>query len=217
MGQPRFEWMLDPGGKGEKLVPLCGVVNSRAVHSNVDKHTESEKGQLSFPMPTMTPDRFALTATLRYPFDHLIALARLILVDYKAHLKAQETAADEAGNDDEFYEAFNNLGDIEEITWLLDREGWMKEDEAKGPGYSAFVGEKWEVEALKDPKHAEKGLLTMGWNHKAEYVIPDAVALRKEKRGVPPEGSWKNEDALLDFLVFLSKHDHRGLFLPMED
>ena len=44
MGQPRFEWMLDPGGKGDELVPLCGVVNSRAVHSNVDKDTESEKG-----------------------------------------------------------------------------------------------------------------------------------------------------------------------------
>ncbi|KIK02496.1 hypothetical protein K443DRAFT_677574, partial [Laccaria amethystina LaAM-08-1] len=156
-----------------------------------------------------------LTATLRYPFDHLITLARLILVDYHAHLKAQETAADEAGDEDEVCNAYNNLSDVNEITWLLDRERWMKEDEPKGP-YPESVGNEWKVEALKDPRHAEKELLTMGWNHKAEYVIPDAVKLRKEKRGVPPEGSWKNEDALLDFLVFLSKHDHSGLFRAID-
>jgi len=83
----------------------------------------------------MAPDRLALiaplTATLRYPFDHLIALARLILVEYQAHLKAQEAAADEADDEDEVCEAYNNLCDVKKITWLLDRERWMKEDEAK--------------------------------------------------------------------------------------
>lgn len=31
------------------------------------------------------------------------------------------------------------------------------------------------------------------------------------------EGSWKNEDALLDFLEFISKNEHSGLFRAMED
>jgi hypothetical protein len=49
-------------------------------------------------------------------------------------------------------------------------------------------------------------------------VMNAAVKLRKETRGDPPseDPQWLKEDALLDFLLFLSKGSHRGLFAPVE-
>ncbi|PPQ66312.1 hypothetical protein CVT26_011143 [Gymnopilus dilepis] len=159
-----------------------------------------------------------LTGTLRYPLDSLISLGRLILVDYQAHLKAQETTANAADNDEAMWEATDSLNDVSEITWLLDRHRWKEEQEkARGGSFPEYTENKEAMEDLNDPRQTEKSLLIMGGNHKAEYVIPAAIKLRREKRGEAPEGSWKNEDALLDFLEFLSKNNHACLFRATDD
>jgi hypothetical protein len=43
------------------------------------------------------------------------------------------------------------------------------------------------------------------------------MTLRKETRGDAPESDpgWEKEDALLDFLMFLTKWNHAGLFEPV--
>jgi hypothetical protein len=150
-----------------------------------------------------------LTGTLRYPATDLVELARLILTQYKTHLQSKEKAADEAGDEDASWEAVHSQEDIHEINWLIDRKRW-KEDEEVRRGKKVPPGE---LQGLDDPKQPERCLLIIGANHKASFVYADAVKLRKETRGSPSAGSdWSNEDALLDFLVFLSAREHRGLF-----
>ncbi|KAF8875875.1 hypothetical protein CPB84DRAFT_1796278 [Gymnopilus junonius] len=156
-----------------------------------------------------------LTGTLRYPLDSLIQLGRLILLDYQSHLEAIEDAA----ADDKISEATESLADVKEVMWVLDRKRWKEEEEkARGGSFPEYTENAKEMEALNDPRQAEKSLLIMGANHKAEYVIPAAVKLRRETRGeLQVEGGWKNEDALLDLLEFISKNAHSGLFRALED
>lgn len=47
-----------------------------------------------------------------------------------------------------------------------------------------------------------------------QQVIEEAITLRKSRRGEPPsdDPSWSKEDALLDFIQFLAKPNHAGLF-----
>lgn len=60
---------------------------------------------------------------------------------------------------------------------------------------------------------AERALLNVGIQRKANYLFVDAVKLRKETRGQPSNGgNWDSEDTLLDFLVFLSQPEHKDLF-----
>ena len=68
---------------------------------------------------------------------------------------------------------------------------------------------------IDDPKQPERALLSVGIHRKANYLFVYAVKLRKETRGQPVAsngGNWDSEDALLDFLVFLSLPEHKDLF-----
>jgi hypothetical protein len=156
---------------------------------------------------TSVATTLTLTGTICYPHRQLIDLARAILLDYQ---NIQEEAVSTAEDEDTVWDAEQTLEDIKEITYLLDRGRYYKE--RGGDGIDRETGHP------DDEIHAERSLPIMGANHKAEYVIPAAITLRKRTRGNEPGtgADWKTEDALLDLLDFLSRNSHYGLFRAVE-
>ncbi|PPQ97232.1 hypothetical protein CVT26_000757 [Gymnopilus dilepis] len=169
----------------------------------------------SDPLSTAAP----LTGTLRYPLKALVELGRQILLNYQAHLTDQGAAAGAKNDEEAKWEASQKLQDVRDITWLLDRDRWINEETAKSPDFWAIKRTETEKKALEEPieKYTQKWLLMMGVNEKAQDVICEAVKLRREKRGDPlVEARWTDEDALLDFLEFLAKPQHSGLFRTLQ-
>ncbi|TDL14971.1 hypothetical protein BD410DRAFT_796823 [Rickenella mellea] len=151
------------------------------------------------------------TGKIRYPLDGLLDLARSIIHDLERHHRSLLEAAREADNEDGEAEEIDNLTDIDQSMFALDRLRWKARVEADSPGYEWSASD---VEGFNDPSAGEEGLLTLGHTPKAAWVIGRAIERRKEKRGAPPltDASWNKEDALLDFLLFLAKYNHVGLF-----
>ena len=63
-----------------------------------------------------------------------------------------------------------------------------------------------------DPKVRMSVLLELGRIPKASFVVPEAVKLWRESRGAGVNGieNQENEDAQLDFLIFLSEKRGRA-------
>ncbi|TDL22390.1 hypothetical protein BD410DRAFT_748639 [Rickenella mellea] len=154
------------------------------------------------------------SGTLRYPAAALLDLARSITRDLERHHRALLDAASEADNDDDYAEEVDNVVDLDGVMFTFDLLRYKARMETDNPNC------KWEerhIQDFNDPNIGERGLITMGKAAKVEWVMGRAIARRKEVRGPPPasDPSWKNEDALLDFLEFLSRANHVGLFYPV--
>lgn len=150
------------------------------------------------------------SGTLQYPATQLVALARLILTQYESHLKVEFDAYNESDNDDATTcDAGLILDDIHLLNYLVNLPRYVGMEELRR-------GEKMnpvDYHGIDDPKQPERALLNVGIQRKANYLFVDAVKLRKETRGQPSNGgNWDSEDALLDFLVFLSQPEHKDLF-----
>ncbi|KIM44959.1 hypothetical protein M413DRAFT_9170 [Hebeloma cylindrosporum] len=151
------------------------------------------------------------SGTLQYPATQLVALARLILTQYQSHLQAEGDARIESDDDkdDNDTDTFLILDDLHELNLLVNLPRHIEMENLR----RVEKMDPSEYSDIDDPKQPERALLNVGINRKANYLFVDAVKFRKETRGQPSnDGNWDSEDALLDFLVFLSQPEHKDLF-----
>jgi hypothetical protein len=149
------------------------------------------------------------SGTLQYPATQLVALARLILTQYESHLQVEFDAHNESDDDDATCDAGLILDDIHDLNYFVNLPRHVEMEELS---YSKKINPA-DYPGLDDPKQPERALLNVGIHRKADYLFVDAIKLRKETRGQPSNGgNWDSEDALLDFLVFLSQPEHKDLF-----
>jgi hypothetical protein len=147
-----------------------------------------------------------LNGTLRYPATALVTLTRRIITQYEKHLDWVESTAEDPDSD-ERWDAIHEAPDIDSIYWNIDRERWTKIQQARGKKIPSE-----DLVGFDDPKLAEGNLLIIGRLRHSD-IFQKAIKLRRDTRGQPEAGKdWSNEDALLDFLQFLSITEHAGLF-----
>ncbi|TDL15483.1 hypothetical protein BD410DRAFT_108524 [Rickenella mellea] len=161
------------------------------------------------PMEPVAP----YTGTIQYPLNALLLLARSIVKDLEQHHRTQLDAARAVNNEDEEADALDNLMDVDQTMFAIDRVAWRARVELDDPGH------KWsdkEFQEFNDISVAEDGLLTLGRVPKSAWVLGQATERRKAHRGSPPESDpiWSKEDALIDFLMFLTNYNVAGLFSP---
>ncbi|KIM44958.1 hypothetical protein M413DRAFT_367482 [Hebeloma cylindrosporum] len=143
-----------------------------------------------------------------YPASQLVTLVRLILTQYESHLQVEYAASLEADEGEATTDAGLILEDIQEMYYFVDLP--RSEELRRGEKIRAS-----EYRGIDDPKQPERALLNIGIYCRANYLFVDAVKFRKETRGQPSNGgNWDDdhEDALLNFLVFLSHPEHKDLF-----
>jgi len=205
MSAPLLAWMVVarfPSKQWRNRIhsALLRDVTSDLIYS-IETGGESSKCQLMSLLPK--------SGTLQYPATQLVALARLILTQYESHLKVEFDAYNESNDDDATCDAGLILDDIHMLNYLVNLPRYVEMEELRR-------GEKMnpvDYHGIDYPKQPERALLNVGIQRKANYLFVDAVKLRKETRREPSSGgNWDSEDALLDFLVFLSQPKHKDLF-----
>ncbi|KIJ56970.1 hypothetical protein M422DRAFT_149032 [Sphaerobolus stellatus SS14] len=158
------------------------------------------------------PDSVApFTGTLLYPRDALISLARTILHAKMEHHEQLRDKAKEADDEAEVEDQDYNIIDVDQCIINVDGPNYRAQAERDDPE------KEWDDITLRhfeDPQALEKELLKM--DGKSEYVYKEAIQLRRDTREKPParDPKWEKEDALLDFLQFLTLPGHGHLFLP---
>lgn len=151
--------------------------------------------------PTIAP----MTGTVHYPIDDLIALAKLIIKDLRAYHISLRDAADDIDDEDTSVEEGYIISYIYSI---------LIQVEPPPPPTSQEDVTEFERRWREDPRSPERDLLSIGSMGNSEWVIKEAVTRRRSTRGTPPadDSDWRKEDALLDFIQFLAKPNHAGLF-----
>ncbi|KAH8831934.1 hypothetical protein DL96DRAFT_1589444 [Flagelloscypha sp. PMI_526] len=149
-----------------------------------------------------------MEGSIRFPGPALVVLARSILTDLKAHYTKLGESPPSSDNEDEDAEPVD--------TPESDDRQWAREDAYHTHNCLERLGEEGSVDVGVE---AQKQLLTIGDQTKADYIVKAAADLRRETRGEAPESElgiplfrkpWWKEDTLLDLLVFLAENPNRA-------
>ncbi|KAG6910108.1 hypothetical protein DXG01_013161 [Tephrocybe rancida] len=141
---------------------------------------------------------YPLDSEINYPRSALISLSRKILLDlFEKSLRDTET--------------WDDLSDIKTIGRFIEPKRWQLNDvdpiEVRRVTAEREASVR-EIKRLEDASSIENAVL---WEMYPSHVMNNAVKLRRESRGRVPRGDnrWKSEDALLDFILLLSRNADR--------